>query len=115
MSFEIPDACTLMTAERPVRLTEFDDLFANAVGAVELVNATWVRMHLAGPAGLESTVRDLTARETECCSYFTFTVSREPGVDGEALVLDVRVPVQYADVLTSLAERASTVAAGQTR
>jgi hypothetical protein len=69
----------------------------------------------AGPAGLAVTVtvRDLTARETECCSFFTFTVTPEPSDKGEALILDVEVPAQYADVLASLAERAGTTAAGQ--
>jgi len=30
----VPDACTLPTAERPLRLAELDDLFATAVRAV---------------------------------------------------------------------------------
>lgn len=114
MLFAVPDACTLPTAERPLRLAEFDDLFATAVRRVEPVTATHIRMWLTGPAGLEATVRDLTARETACCSFFTFTVTGEPGDDSGALTLDVEVPGQYADVLASLAERASTVSAGGT-
>jgi hypothetical protein len=107
MSIEVPDACTLPTAERPLRLAEFDALFATAVRAVEPVGPTHARMRLTGPAGLAATVRDLTARETECCSFFTFTITPEPAAEGEALTLDVCVPVAYAEVLASLIGRAS--------
>jgi hypothetical protein len=102
MSLNIPDACTLPTAEQPLRLAEFDKLFATAVRRVEPVSAIHARLHLAGPAGLEPWVRDLTARETECCSFFTFTVTPAP----DAVVLDIEVPAAYTAVLTSLVERA---------
>lgn len=114
MSLVVPDACTLPTAERPLRLAEFDDLFATAVRDVEPIGATRARMRLTGPPGLEAAVRDLTARETGCCSFFTFTVTAEPATDGEALTLDVEVPPQYADVLAALAGRAATVSVGRT-
>lgn len=110
MSFEV-DACTLATAERPVRLAEFDELFATSVHRVEPVSAEQVRMWLAGPVGLEEKVRDLTAREAECCSFFSFTVIPEAAGDGEALWLDITVPARYAEVLDSLAQRAATVSA----
>jgi hypothetical protein len=102
MSLNIPDACTLPTAERPLRQAEFDELFATAVRRVEPVTATHARLHLAGPAHLADQVRDLTARETECCSFFTFTVTPQ----GDAVVLDIEVPTAYTAVLTSLVERA---------
>src|SRR5690348_14433517 len=105
MSLNIPDACTLLTAERPLRLAEFDELFATAVRLVEPLTATHARLHLTGPAGttdLADRVRDLTARETGCCSFFTFTVTP----DGDAVVLDVEVPAAYAEVLSSLTSRA---------
>lgn len=53
-------------------------------------------------------------RETNCCSFFAFTVSAEPTTDGERVTVDVRVPAPYADVLQSLAERARTLSAGET-
>jgi hypothetical protein len=114
MSIDAPDACTLPTAEQPLRLAEFDDLFATAVRQVDPVSATHARMHLTGPAGLADRVRDLAARETECCSFFTFTTTGEPAADGEAVVLDIEVPAAHADVLASLAQRASTVSTGAT-
>lgn len=114
MSYVVPDACTLPTAEQPLRLAEFDELFATAVRRVDTVAATHARMRLTGSAGLAATVRDLTARETACCSFFTFTVTPEPAERGEALTLDVEVPAAYAGVLAALAQRASTVSAGRT-
>jgi hypothetical protein len=115
MSFVVPDACSLPTVEQPLRLAEFDALFSTAVRTVETLGPAHARMRLTGPVGLAATVRDLTARETECCSFFAFTVTPEPVADGdgEALLLDVRVPAQYADVLASLAGRAAAVSAGE--
>jgi hypothetical protein len=107
MSFVIPDACTLPTAARPLRLAEFDELFSTAARSVERVDATHARIRMSGPAGLASTVRDLTARETACCSFFDFAVEPQPSDDGETLILDVSVPPRYADVLASLVDRAS--------
>ena len=110
----VPQACTLPTAQQPLRLAEFDALFTTAVRAVEPVDATHARMRLTGPAGLAIAVRDLTARETQCCSFFDFTVTPQPTGDGEAVTLDVRVPEQYADVLAALAGRADSAVSGRT-
>src|SRR5690349_22714458 len=96
------DECTLPSAERPLRLAEFDALFAAAVRRVETLGPAHARLHLSGPAGLEATVRDLTARETQCCSFFAFTVT----TDGDDLTLDVRVPDRYAEILAALVARA---------
>jgi hypothetical protein len=102
MPIDVPDACTLPTVEQPGRLAEFDELFAGAVRAVDVIEPTHARMRLAGPAGLVDTVRDLAARETACCSFFGFTITSEPASGGEALWLDVRVPGRHADVLAAL-------------
>jgi hypothetical protein len=98
MPIEIPGSCTLPTAERPLRLAEFDALFATSVREVRSLSPTHARIALAGvdPA----VVRDLTARETECCSFFTFRVFEDP------LILEVKVPPAYAYVLDSLVRRA---------
>ena len=53
MSFVVPDACTLPTVDRPLRLAEFDDLFATAVRDVTAVTQTRARLRLTGAAGLE--------------------------------------------------------------
>lgn len=112
MSFPVPDACTLPAVDRPVRLAEFDELFATAVRRVEPVTARHVRLHLSGPAGLRAAVEDLTARESRCCSFFGFATTVLDSADGEAVVLDIEVPGGYADVLASLAERAAGVSSG---
>ncbi|GAB3844409.1 hypothetical protein ACFPIJ_51695 [Dactylosporangium cerinum] len=105
MHVVVPAACTLPTADQPVRLAEFDHLFTTAVRHVETISPTHAQLRLSGPAGLEATVQDLTARETACCSFFAFTVTPEPVDEGEALTLDVRVPAEHADVLASLTGR----------
>jgi hypothetical protein len=105
----VPDTCTLPTAERPLRVAEFDDLFATAVRAVERVAPTTLRLHLDEAA--EATARDLAARETGCCSFFTFTF--EPaGGEAMAVVMDVAVPAAHVAVLDALAERAREALAG---
>jgi hypothetical protein len=109
----VPDACALPTAERPLRLAEFDDLFATALRSVEPVTQTHARLHLTGTTGLTATVRDLTARETECCSFFQFAVTPEATTAGEALTLDIEVPAQYTDVLDALITKSSSVSAGR--
>ncbi|WP_020525254.1 hypothetical protein [Catelliglobosispora koreensis] len=105
-----PEACTLPTAERPLRLAEFDTLFTGLT-TLDRLTPTHARLHLTGPAGLEEVVRDLTARETACCSFFTFTVT--PVTDRQ-LTLDIEVPAAHTAVLEALAGRAETIAATPT-
>ncbi|HET6530015.1 MAG TPA: hypothetical protein VFH03_05295 [Actinoplanes sp.] len=109
----VPDACSLPTAERRLRLADFDELFATAVRRVEPVTPTHARLHLTGGTGLATTVRDLTARETECCSFFQFTATPGTATDGEALTLDIEVPAQFTGVLAALTTRASSVSASR--
>ncbi|MER6974490.1 hypothetical protein ACFVDI_04565 [Nocardioides sp. NPDC057767] len=100
------DACTMPTAERPLRLAEFDDLFATAVRTVER-RGDDVRIHLTGGDGLVDHVRDLTERESSCCSFFTFGIE---GTD-EALILDISVPPARQEILAALVERAEELSA----
>ncbi|KAB2810990.1 hypothetical protein F9L07_03380 [Pimelobacter simplex] len=100
------DACTMPTAERPLRLAEFDALFASAVRRVERRGRD-VRMHLAGEPGLVEQVRDLTERESSCCSFFTFDIR---GTDRD-LTLDVSVPYARQEILDALADRALELSA----
>jgi hypothetical protein len=62
---------------------------------------------MSGPAGLRERVRDLTARESECCSFFTFELA---GSDAD-LELTVGVPAERRDVLAGLADRATELSA----
>lgn len=97
----VPDACALPTALRSLRLAEFDDLFATAVRGQHRLSATRLRL-LLHPAA-EARARDLTVRETQCCSFFTFTFGPADG----AVRLDVEVPPAHVDVLNALAQRAT--------
>jgi hypothetical protein len=101
-----PDACTLPTAQQPRRLAEFDDLFATALRDINRVGETHLRLSLAGPESLRPKVEDLAARETECCSFFAFTVTAPaPG----RVQLDIEVPTAHIEVLDALANRAGMV------
>jgi hypothetical protein len=93
----VPQACTLPTAERPLRVAEFDELFASGLLGVERVAPTHLRLVLE-PA-LEVRARDLAARETACCSFFEFAFT----ATASELLLDVVVPPAHVDVLDALA------------
>lgn len=97
----VPDACTLPSVQRPLRLAEFDDLFTTALREQQRLSPTHLRWHL-DPAA-ETTARDLTGREISCCSFFSFTIAGYAGV----LRLDVQVPPAHVDVLDALAQRAA--------
>src|SRR6476620_4570368 len=93
----VAEACTLPTEERPLRRTEFDALFGTALRDQRRLSPTQLRWEL-DPAA-EPDAGDLTRRETECCSFFTFTVS----TDDRRLRVDVEVPQPYVPVLDALA------------
>ncbi|AWS40314.1 hypothetical protein [Streptosporangium sp. 'caverna'] len=97
-----PAECTLPTEERPLRATEFDELFASALRGLQRVGPTHLRLRLKNGAQTEEATRDLVARETGCCSFFAFVLT--PGDDG--LILDIEVPAVHAKVLDGLTARA---------
>ncbi len=102
------DVCTLPSNEQPLRIAEFDDLFATSLQGVERRSPTTLRLVLSGADGLIDRVQDLTDRETACCSFFTFTlVARsDPALDVHQLHLDIEVPQERADVLEAVTQRA---------
>jgi hypothetical protein len=93
--------CTLPTAERPLRLAEFDQLFATALWAQNRRSPVSLRW-LLDPA-VEANARELASRETACCSFFTFTFSHEQ----DAFAMDVTVSTSQIQVLDHLAVRAT--------
>ena len=103
-----PAACTLPSSDQPLRLAEFDALFAAAVRGVHRDGPTELALTLSPAPGRADLVRDLTGRETECCSFFTFRLE-----DGDPLRLHVTVPPAHTDVLDALAERARRPAGGR--
>lgn len=101
------DACTLPTAEQPLREAEFNALFASALRGVERPEPTRLRLSLDAGPGVEARARDLIARESSCCSFFEFQLT--PGED--RLVLDVGVPPTRVDVLDGMARQADAARA----
>jgi hypothetical protein len=96
-----PDACTLPTAQRPVRLAEFDDLFASVR---ELRRSRPALLDLVIPSAAETAARDLAERESACCSFFGFDFLRE----GERVVMRIGVPPEYIDVLDAVEARVTS-------
>ena len=95
------EACTLPTTERPLRLAEFDALFASSARSVVRGDLE-VRIRLTGGGELLESARDLAERETACCSFFTFVLD---GADDD-VTMSISVPPEQRDILGALADRA---------
>jgi hypothetical protein len=102
------DACTLPTAEQPLRLAEFDTLFAERLVHVDRLEPERAVLVLRDGPGVADTVADLAARESSCCSFFDFGLDRAD----DRLRLTVSVPPARADVLAALADRAERLGSG---
>jgi hypothetical protein len=95
----VPDACTLPSVEQPLRVHEFERLFAGALTAVSTrPDGRSLRLVLADGPGVYDTTADLAARESECCSFFLFNVIR----GGGTVTMDVRVDETHIDVLSGI-------------
>jgi hypothetical protein len=105
------DACTLPTAEQPLRVAEFDDLFTQSLRHVDRTAPTRLRLTLRRYPGATDTVEDLVSRETECCSFFVFAVRSRRG----AILLDISVPEPRMHVLDGLERRARNILAAHAR
>lgn len=108
MTTWVPSSCTLPTIEQPLRVAEFDALFSERLAGSSRPDRLRLEMLLTGGPGVEDAVRDLMARESGCCPFFTFTVSPGP----EQIRLDVEVDRAHEAVLDALQERA-TAAVGR--
>ncbi|MFD6269834.1 hypothetical protein [Nocardia asteroides] len=103
----VPDACTLPTVDRPIRVAEFDLLFAEGARAVRRPAPTRLEVDLSADA--EAAGRDLAARESQCCSFFAFDFR----ADGSAVVMGVEVPPAYTHVLDAFTERVRAAVDGR--
>jgi len=99
----VPRTCTLPVAEQPLRVAEFDDLFAAALHRAERREPTWLRLRLSGDDDVGAATRDLLTRESRCCSFFDFDLQGT----GDGWDLDIRVPPSQTVVLDGLAARTS--------
>jgi hypothetical protein len=95
-----PDACTLPTPDRPLRVAEFDELFAFVVRAQRRDPQ---RLDVVLRRIVEAPARDLARRESQCCSFFTFEF--EPV--GDDVVMHIAVPPEHVAVLDALEARAT--------
>ena len=101
-----PDECTLPTAQRPLRVAEFGALFDTALRGVERGDDATLRLTLIESSWDE--VERLTAAETDCCSFFRFSLSRR---DDRLVGLTVTVPANQSAVLDGLTRQAETALA----
>ena len=97
----VPESCRLPTVEQPLRVAEFDGLFATAVSSADRLGPTRLRVHLPGGQDTTARLRDLVARETGCCSFFTFDVRPS----GTTTDLEVEVPESHVAVLDAMQRR----------
>lgn len=100
----VPQACTLPTAERPLRAAEFDELFAASVLGSSRPDPDRLVLSLEPTGEVAGRVADLAMRETGCCSFFTFVLTAAGG----ALRLDISVPAGQVAVLDALAVRVAS-------
>lgn len=96
--------CTLSETARLTRAAEFSQLFADTVRRVERPEPTRLRLELETGAESAGRTAELIAAETECCSFFTFTLIAMAG----SLVLEATVPQAQTSELDALAERAAS-------
>ena len=104
----VPDACTLPTADRPLRIARFDGLFATGVTGLQRSAPDLARFDLRPDPAVAATAMDLCVRETACCSFFEFTLVATDG----RVRMDVRTPPEHTDVLDAVVARARAAVAG---
>lgn len=98
-------SCTLPASEQPLRVAEFDDLFAH-LHSVESPSETRARLLLSGGEELIGRARSLAERETACCTFFAFDITC---LDSGLVSLGIEVPPAYAAVLAALVARAEKI------
>lgn len=97
----VPAACTLPTTEQPLRRAEFDGLFAKDLLSVNQLAPLEVRFELRPDPDVAARAASLAAKETGCCSFFTFgltiadgkvamTISTEPAHEAVLAALGAR-------------------------
>jgi hypothetical protein len=98
----VPAACTLPTAEQPVRRAEFDDLFADDVLAIHRESPRRLRLELRADPETASRAAALAVKESGCCSFFTFDLAIADG----AVSLRIETGPTQEAVLAALGARA---------
>jgi hypothetical protein len=102
----VSTACTLPTAEQPLRLAEFDALFTDHTLGVRRDTSTRLVLTLSGEPHVAAAAAGLAAREAGCCSFFTFNLRITDG----SVTLLVDADEAHAEVVAALADRAEALA-----
>lgn len=97
----VPASCTLPPERRPLRVAQWDALFAERLARVSRCEPLRLRLEFTSAEDAEDRVRDLVKRESDCCSLFVFAIA----ADQEKVVLDITVDVVHAMVLDALQAR----------
>ena len=100
-----PPSCTLPTTDQPLRIQQFDQLFADAVTAVERIAPSTARFTLRPEPHLAARAAELSSRETSCCSFFTIALTFTQG----AVNLHITVPATNVAILDALTDRARMI------
>ena len=98
----VPASCTLPTVEQPVRRDEFDDLFAHDVLSVTRQSPQLIRLELRADPEAAARAAGLAAKETGCCSFFTFGLKISDG----RVSLSVSTEPAHEAVLAAFGARA---------
>jgi hypothetical protein len=88
-----PDVCTLPLSAQPLRVADWDALFAGSVRVVRRMPGGVEFVLDAGSASAAS-VADLADRESQCCAFLEFALSVRNG----SLKLAVTADADHADV-----------------
>jgi hypothetical protein len=94
----VPDECTLPTADRPLRTAQFREVFGELARDVERAAPGRLRLTLTASPEVAGRVAELAVRETECCSFFEFTLTA-----GKGLSLEIAVPKGREEILDAMA------------
>lgn len=98
----VPEACSLPAVEQPLRRREFDDFFhADVIGVVP-ESPQQIRLELRAEPAAAARAASLAAKETGCCSFFTFELKITDG----SVSMTVSAPAAHEPVLAALAARA---------
>jgi len=102
-----PIVCTLHVNDFAGRLEDFRRQVFTHLRALERPEPTRLRLILAAGAD-PGTVRDLLAREQECCAFLAFTLTASDG----QLLADLEVPADAAPALDGFVRLADMAVPG---
>ena len=93
-------SCNLDEAGAARRNAEFADVVERGLRGRSRTSEGSVRLVFENKEGMESDIRGLAERESQCCGFFSFDID----VGEDAVVLKVRAPADKAEYLDMLYE-----------